>query len=103
MAAATTSFRPSMTTAFASITILPVDGPLPAELEIETTINADEGHRSIFGIILSDRLTNGFVVFDYHDTTDFKFAGADMDADQWVIGHRDATGWHTDAVTEPDH
>ena len=39
--------------------------------------------------------SNGFVIFDYQAPTNFKFAGAFVGIQQWVIGHRDVTGWHT--------
>ncbi len=29
---------------------------------------------------------NGFIVFDYHSPTDFKFTGADATGDRWVLG-----------------
>ncbi|MFV2065691.1 MAG: S8 family peptidase [Pirellulales bacterium] len=83
----------------AAISTLPVGGGLPAEVEIQASINADEGQLIFFGTVVRDNLTNGFVVFDYQSDTDFKFAGPDMDADQWVIGHRDAVGWNIDATT----
>jgi subtilisin family serine protease len=82
----------------ARIATLRLDTPLPADLQIQTTLNMDPGHVEIFGIVVSDLLTNGFVVFDYVDPSNFKFAGADMDHGQWVIGHRDTEGWHIDAA-----
>jgi Ca2+-binding RTX toxin-like protein len=39
---------------------------------------------------------NAFVVFDYQGPQDFKFAGIDDSENKLVMGHRDATGWHTD-------
>ncbi|MHC4405293.1 MAG: S8 family peptidase, partial [Planctomycetota bacterium] len=80
-----------------AVTTLLIEEPVPDDLEIQATVNADEGRIVVFGIVLRDDLTNGFVVFDYQDHTDFKFAGADMNADRWVIGHYDQTGWHQDA------
>ena len=80
-----------------AITTLALEDGLPENLEIEATVNADEGRLELFGIVLSDHLTNGFVVFDYHSPDDFKFAGPDMKNDQWVIGNHDSNGWHTDA------
>ncbi|MGI6415159.1 MAG: S8 family serine peptidase [Thermoguttaceae bacterium] len=81
-----------------AVSTLDIAGPLPANLEIQVTINADEGRSEFFGIVLSDHLTNGYVVFDYHSPDDFKFAGADMRGDAWQIGRRDAAGWHVDAM-----
>ena len=86
-----------------AISILNAEAPLPLDFEIQATINADEGQISIFGIVLVDNLMNGFVVFDYQDTGNFKFAGADIDADRWVIGHHDdVAGWSTDAWIAQD-
>jgi subtilisin family serine protease/fibronectin type 3 domain-containing protein len=81
-----------------AVTTLDVDDPLPANLEIQVTITADEGRLELFGIVFSDHLTNGYIVFDYHSPDDFKFAGADMRGDMWVIGHHDVAGWHLDAA-----
>ncbi len=81
----------------ASIATLRFDAPLPDDFEMQATINADEGRLEFFGIVLRDHLTNGFLIFDYEGPQDFKFAGPDMDQDRWVMGRRDATGWHVDA------
>jgi subtilisin family serine protease/fibronectin type 3 domain-containing protein len=82
-----------------AVSTLNLTEPLPDQFEIEATVNANQGHQEIFGIVLSDHLTNGFIVFDYHNPEDFKFAGADMDGDRWIIGHRDTDGWSSDAWT----
>ncbi len=37
---------------------------------------------------------NSYVIFDYFDPFDFKFAGLDDSTNKIVMGHRDATGWH---------
>lgn len=39
---------------------------------------------------------NGFVIFDYQSSSDFKFAGLDFDNDYWYIGHYDGS-WNYDA------
>ncbi len=62
---------------------------LPDDFELLATINADAG--------VAGRLSNAFIIFDYQDATNFKFAGAYTGSDQWLIGHRDAGGWQTDA------
>ncbi|MBI4292469.1 MAG: LEPR-XLL domain-containing protein [Betaproteobacteria bacterium] len=36
---------------------------------------------------------NSFLIFDYFDSTDFKFAGVDISTNKLVIGYRDASGW----------
>ena len=37
---------------------------------------------------------NAYVIFDYFSPTDFKFAGIDVSTNKYVMGYRDATGWH---------
>ena len=72
-----------------AITTLQLAQPLPDNLELAVTVSADPPS--------SEYLTNAFVIFDYHGPTDFKFAGGYMGVDQWVIGHRTADDWVTDA------
>lgn len=81
----------------ANVATLRLADGLPQDFDILATIRADEGHLEAFGLLLRDFLTNGLVVFDYVSPTNFKFAGADMDQNLWIIGHRDAAGWHNDA------
>ncbi len=73
-----------------AVTLLPVSGTLPSSLELDVTMNATAGSGSFF--------SNGFVVFDYQSPTNFKYAGAFVGLQQWVVGHRDANGWNNDAV-----
>jgi hypothetical protein len=80
-----------------AISTVTFDNPLPADLDVRATINADEGRVVLLGIVLSDYLTNGFIVFDYQSDTDYKFAGPDMDGDRWIIGHYDGSSWTADA------
>jgi hypothetical protein len=42
---------------------------------------------------------NSYIVFDYNEYDDFKFAGIDVSINKLVIGHRDASGWHVDKTT----
>jgi hypothetical protein len=42
--------------------------------------------------------SNGFLIFDYHSPTDFKYAGARQSTGQWVIGQRTGKGWQDLAV-----
>ena len=37
---------------------------------------------------------NSFLIFDYFDKTDFKFAGINVSTNKLVIGYHDASGWH---------
>lgn len=78
--------------------VLPFQEPLPADLEIQARLNADQGYVEVFGIVFSDFLTNAFVIFDYQDDADFRFAGADMDNDQWVVGRYNSGTWTIDAA-----
>ncbi len=82
---------------FGAITTLLVENALPSDLEIQATVSAEQGRLEFFGLVLSDYRTNGFIVFDYQDDLDFKFGGFDVDGGRWVLGHRDAAGWHEDA------
>ena len=38
---------------------------------------------------------NAFVVLDYQSDTNFKFAGVDIDSDEWVFGYVDGNGWNS--------
>ncbi len=71
-----------------ALSTLRVDGPLPAELDLRATVNADLETGSLY--------SNALIIFDYQSSTDFKFAGAYARSDKWVIGHRAGTSWITD-------
>ncbi len=70
------------------VSTLVLSDPPPTNVELTTTFNADG--------VSSGRLSNAMVIFDYVNATDFKFAGAYVGVNQWVIGHRDASGWVKD-------
>jgi len=55
-------------------------------LDIQATFNADN-------LVPGQRWSNAFVIFDYHSPTDFKFAGAFVGIDRWVIGR---SAWNAD-------
>ncbi|MEQ1827017.1 MAG: hypothetical protein ABL921_13765 [Pirellula sp.] len=42
---------------------------------------------------------NSYIVFDYVNYQDFKFAGIDISTNKLVIGHRTSSGWITDKQT----
>jgi hypothetical protein len=42
---------------------------------------------------------NSYVIFDYVDPTDFKYAGINISTDKLEMGYRDAEGWHVTAQT----
>jgi hypothetical protein len=75
-----------------AISVVLLDQPLPEDLEVTVTFNADD--------VSSHYYSNAFVIFDYQGPTDFKFAGGYVGADQWVIGHRSASGWITDSQSD---
>ncbi len=65
---------------------------LPTDLHLSVDFNADD--------ISPDHWSNAVVVFDYQSETDFKFAGAYVGADRWVIGQRTAAGLVTEASVD---
>jgi len=70
-----------------AISLIAVDGTLPGDTHIVSVIRAKGTGPSY----------NGYILFDYQGAADFKFAGVDVDAGAWVLGHRDGTGWQIDA------
>ncbi|QDU78455.1 hypothetical protein Pla110_01590 [Polystyrenella longa] len=56
---------------------------LPENFSIGTTLVS---HSPGIGEVV-DREYNGFVIFDYVDETDFKYAGFLPEAGKWIIGH----------------
>ncbi len=73
-----------------AVSTLLVNGALPSSLAMSATMNAAAAAGGLF--------SNGFLIFDYQSPTSFKFAGSFIGLQKWVIGHRDATGWHIDAA-----
>ncbi len=74
-----------------TVSALLVNGALPYSLEFDIAMSANAATGGLY--------SNGFVIFDYQSPTNFKFAGAFVGNQQWVIGHRDSAGWHTDSAT----
>ena len=72
-----------------SLSTLSLDETLPENLEINVTFNADD--------VSSDYVSNALVIFDYQGPTDFKFAGAYVGANSWIIGHYSSNNWMIDA------
>ena len=72
-----------------AISTVRISDPLPANLEIQATVNVD--------LESADFFSNGLIVFDFQNPSDFKFAGAYARNDQWVIGHQSGGVWFTDA------
>jgi hypothetical protein len=67
-----------------AISLLQLNGPLPADLLIEVTANAASP---------AGRNSNAFVIFDYRGPTEFKYAGFRALAKKWVIGQRQDSKW----------
>ncbi|MEX2149864.1 MAG: LEPR-XLL domain-containing protein [Steroidobacteraceae bacterium] len=69
--------------------VFQVGDALPAYFEVQATmtlIKPTAGWKA-----------NSFIIFDYQNKHDFKFAGLDQSTNKVVMGHRDASGWHVDA------
>jgi hypothetical protein len=73
-----------------AVSLLQINGALPSNLEMDVTMNATAGAGTFF--------SNGFLIFDYQSPTNFKFAGAYIGLQEWVVGHRDANGWQVDTL-----
>jgi Ca2+-binding RTX toxin-like protein len=65
-----------------------VGDQLPTYFEIVATINIVKP--------TGGWKANAFVIFDYQNEYDFKFAGINVSIDKIQMGHRDETGWHVD-------
>jgi len=65
-----------------AISLQYLDDDLPKYSETTVTINTGSGTKS-----------NGYVIFDYQNATNFKFAGIDVATGNYVIGARTASGW----------
>jgi len=72
--------------------VLKLVEPLPRMVEIGVDITSIEDGPA--------RWHNAYVIFDYQGPDDFKFAGADMDAGLWAIGHYDGSWTGDDHLSE---
>ncbi|MCA8884705.1 MAG: hypothetical protein KDA50_13305 [Rhodobacteraceae bacterium] len=81
-----------------AVAVLNVDHYLPSYFEVIAQINAV---KPVGGF-----KANAYVVFDYVNPQNFKFAGVNVSNDKLEIGYRDASGWHvvdqTNAKLKPD-
>ena len=68
-----------------AVSIFYVDSFLPRKFEIVASVFADKATGGF--------QSNGYVVLDYQNTTNFKFAGIDTVRDKVQIGKRTASGW----------
>jgi len=66
--------------------VLPLDDQLPSYYEILANVSVVKptaGWRA-----------NSYIVYDYFDADDFKFAGINISTNKVEIGYHDASGWH---------
>ena len=66
--------------------VLPLDDQLPSYYEVLATVTAEKP--------TAGWKANAYIVFDYFDEQDFKFAGINVSTNEVEIGYHDAAGWH---------
>jgi Ca2+-binding RTX toxin-like protein len=66
--------------------VLPLDDQLPGYYELLANISVEKP--------TAGWKANSYIVFDYFDEYDFKFAGINISTNKVEIGYRDASGWH---------
>jgi hypothetical protein len=74
-----------------AVSTIAVSGGLPPVFQVQAIVNAAAAGGGFY--------SNGFLIFNYQGATSFDFAGTYVGAREWLVGHRDAAGWHTDAYT----
>jgi len=72
-----------------SVSLLPATVRLPSSWNASVTIRTD---------FVVNASRNGFIIFDYVNPTNFKYAGVRVAAGLWVIGQRTAAGWEDRAA-----
>jgi hypothetical protein len=71
-----------------AVSVLDVGNVVPAYFEVQASVKVIKP--------TAGWNANAFIIFDYNNEHDFKFAGIDQSNNKLVIGHRDASGWHFD-------
>ncbi|KAA5540912.1 S8 family serine peptidase [Roseiconus nitratireducens] len=71
-----------------AVSTVRLETPLADDMEVFATANAAPEIGFFFNY-----LSNGYIVFDYQDNFDFKYAGFNVVSGQWVIGQRSGSGW----------
>ena len=71
-----------------AVSVFEVGDALPGYFEVQASVTAIKP--------TAGWNANSFLIFDYQNKSDFKFAGIDVSLNKLVIGHRDSTGWHVD-------
>ena len=66
--------------------VLPLDDQLPSYYELLATVLVEKP--------TAGWKANSYIVFDYFDEHDFKFAGINISTNKVEIGYRDDSGWH---------
>jgi len=74
-----------------AVALFDVDDYLPSYFEVAATITMEKP--------TGGWKANSYVIFDYQNEYDFKFAGVDASRDKIQLGHRTAEGWIIDAET----
>ena len=71
-----------------AVAVFHIDDMVPSYFELQASVTVEKP--------TGGWKANSYIIFDYQNEFDFKFAGIDDSINKLVIGHRDATGWHID-------
>jgi hypothetical protein len=71
-----------------AVAVYHVGDALPSYFEFQASVTADKA--------IAGWKANAYLIFDYVDDSDFKYAGIDVSNNKLVIGHRTAAGWALD-------
>jgi Ca2+-binding RTX toxin-like protein len=71
-----------------AVAVFEIGDSLPGYFEVQASINVTKP--------TAGWKANSYIVFNYQNTTDFKFAGLDISTSKLVMGHHDESGWHVD-------
>ncbi|OUR78342.1 hypothetical protein A9Q83_08220 [Alphaproteobacteria bacterium 46_93_T64] len=71
-----------------AVSLFFLDEMQPNYMEVLATVNAEKDK--------AGWKSNGYIIFDYQDVDNFKFAGVDVGLDKIQIGHRTLDGWVVD-------
>jgi Ca2+-binding RTX toxin-like protein len=77
-----------------AISVMAINDYLPSYFEVAATLTMVKP--------TGGWKANAYIIFDYQDETNFKFAGIDASRDKIQLGHRTEDGWIIDAET-PSH
>ena len=59
-----------------AIATVRISDPLPEDLSLQATVNGNDVQGELY--------SNAFIIFDYQNENEFKFAGAKFASDEWV-------------------